>query len=281
MELTWIDDFLALDATRHFTRAADVRHTTQSAFSRRVQRLEDWLGARLFDRDVTPVSLTAAGEEFRKRALRLREDILDARRATLSVTSHFAQTLRIMTTNTIATSFLPSFLARNRFENYSIVVASNTGCLEALRQRRAQLALVSRFEEDAPFDGLEQEVVGHDALVLVCAPALKQHIGVSKKQLFGSLMVYSPGTFYGAQIAKMLERQGIRLPDKLVCESASAEALLAQVKAGLGAAWLPRLLIDKTLERCAVSASLDVPYQIVSVTTPPARTTGHTDRDRA
>jgi DNA-binding transcriptional LysR family regulator len=61
MELTWIDDFLALEHTRNFTRAADMRHTTQSAYSRRIARLEEWLGARLFDRDARPVALTPEG----------------------------------------------------------------------------------------------------------------------------------------------------------------------------------------------------------------------------
>ena len=114
--------------------------------------------AKLFNRDVTPTVLTPAGDEFLKRAQRLREDILDARRAALSVASHFEQTLRIITTNTIAISFLPSWLAKNKFENYSLVVASNTGCLEALRQHRANLALISRFDEDEELKGSSRKL---------------------------------------------------------------------------------------------------------------------------
>ena len=75
MELTWIDDFLALCQTRNFTRAAETRNTTQSAYSRRIQRLEEWLGASLFFRESRPIRLTAAGDEFHIRAVRLREDI--------------------------------------------------------------------------------------------------------------------------------------------------------------------------------------------------------------
>ena len=68
MELQWIDDFLALAQTRNFTRAAEARCTTQSAYSRRVQRLEEWLGAPLFYRESRPVTLTPAGEEFMVRS---------------------------------------------------------------------------------------------------------------------------------------------------------------------------------------------------------------------
>jgi DNA-binding transcriptional LysR family regulator len=265
MELTWIEDFLALAASRHFTRAAEARHTTQSAFSRRVQRLEDWLGAKLLNRDAAPVTLTPAGEEFLLRAQRLREDILDARRVTLSVTSHFAQTLRIITTNTIATSFLPDWIIKNKFENYSLIVASNTGCLEAVRQRRADMALITQFEDDKSLNDLHTEKLASDALVLVAAAKVRPHIKYAKGHLSGPIMAYSPGTAYGAQIRACLKRHHIHLPQKLICESASAEALLAQAKAGLGAAWLPGLLIDKSLKRCAVPASFDISYQIMLV----------------
>ena len=50
MNLTCVDDFLALAATGYFSRAAEERHMTQPAFSRRIRALEEWLGAELFDR---------------------------------------------------------------------------------------------------------------------------------------------------------------------------------------------------------------------------------------
>jgi DNA-binding transcriptional LysR family regulator len=44
MNLSWLHDFLALAETGNFSRAADARHMTQPAFSRRIRALEDWLG---------------------------------------------------------------------------------------------------------------------------------------------------------------------------------------------------------------------------------------------
>ena len=54
MNLTWLEDFLALAASGNFSRAAEERHMTQPAFSRRVRALEEWLGAELFDRSEQP-----------------------------------------------------------------------------------------------------------------------------------------------------------------------------------------------------------------------------------
>ena len=64
MNLTWLDDFLALAATGNFSRAADERHSSQPAFSRRIRALEEWLGAELFDRRSQPATLTETGEWF-------------------------------------------------------------------------------------------------------------------------------------------------------------------------------------------------------------------------
>ena len=50
MELIWFEDYLALAETLNFSRAAELRHVTQPAFSRRIRALEGWIGTALFTR---------------------------------------------------------------------------------------------------------------------------------------------------------------------------------------------------------------------------------------
>lgn len=79
METKWLEDFLSLAETRSFSRAAADRHITQSAFSRRIMALEEWLNAELVDRSVHPAKLTAAGWLFRRIAADLLHDAYAAR----------------------------------------------------------------------------------------------------------------------------------------------------------------------------------------------------------
>jgi DNA-binding transcriptional LysR family regulator len=79
MELIWLEDYLELARTGNFSRAAEARHLTQPAFSRRIRALEEWTGVTLFDRATQPVQLTAAGREFQPLAAMLIRRIADAR----------------------------------------------------------------------------------------------------------------------------------------------------------------------------------------------------------
>lgn len=80
MEHGWLQDFIALIETGSFSEAAKRRNSSQSAFSRRIQALESWLGARVVDRATQPVTVTPAGMAFFSRAKELLALADDARR---------------------------------------------------------------------------------------------------------------------------------------------------------------------------------------------------------
>ncbi len=64
MNLKQIEYALAVAETGSFTLAAQRCHVVQSALSHQIARLEETLGARLFERSSRRVSLTPAGEAF-------------------------------------------------------------------------------------------------------------------------------------------------------------------------------------------------------------------------
>lgn len=261
MEITWIEDFLALSELGNFTAAARRRATTQSAFSRRIQQLEDWLGAPLFVRTSRPTALTQAGIDFAARAAQLRDDMIDARRAVTARRSHYEQAARIYTTNTLAATVLPGWLEDAGLGRYSIVVASVAGCLEALRQHRGDHALLPWFDTDLPVD-LDAKRIARDQLSLMATQDCAAGIKLARGKLTGPLLAYTPGTLSGSRISELLESRSIRT-DVPVCESASAEALLALAQAGLGAAWLPGVLARNARNLVPLLPSLDIGYGIV------------------
>ena len=75
MDTKWLEDFVSLAETRSFSRSAQLRHITQSAFSRRIQSLEAWAGADLINRSSYPTTLTPAGEALHAKALELLQSL--------------------------------------------------------------------------------------------------------------------------------------------------------------------------------------------------------------
>src|SRR5678810_779562 len=110
MNLSWLDDFLALVATGNFSRAADERHMTQPAFSRRIRALEEWLGAELFDRSSQPARLTATGEWFRGAAENLLARVSRLPGEARVVAESHATTLRFAATHALSFTFMPGWL---------------------------------------------------------------------------------------------------------------------------------------------------------------------------
>jgi len=67
--------FIAVAELASFRAAAETIHLSQPALSRRIDKLEDALGVRLFDRDTRNVKLTAVGRDFARKARTLLDDL--------------------------------------------------------------------------------------------------------------------------------------------------------------------------------------------------------------
>jgi DNA-binding transcriptional LysR family regulator len=266
MELAWIEDFLALAHTQNFTHAAAQRCTTQPAFSRRVRLLEEWLGVTLFQREMRPVQLTPSGEEFLRRAQRMREDILDARRIAMSSKSYYPKALRIYSTTAIAVGILPKWFKKTGDVNFSILTSSTGGCLEALRQKRADQIFLPWFASDVEDSQLRYKKIADDNLMLIESAHTDKRLAFKDKTLRGALMMYAPGTIFGQQIAAYMEKIKVVHDGDIMCESSSAETLLAFAKQGQGAAWVSQSLMDQNVRRCDVPKKLDVSCAIMMVT---------------
>lgn len=68
MDMRRLGKFLMLALTRKFSQTSQVRHATQSTFSRRLRRRETRLGVSLYDRCTYPLMLTINRRAFRSTA---------------------------------------------------------------------------------------------------------------------------------------------------------------------------------------------------------------------
>ena len=116
MKINWstreVDVFLALADTLSFRRTALQMHLSQSAVSGTLARLEEMLGARLFDRTTRTVQLTQAGEVFAEQARFLRHQMEETVRRVQAVAQVQVGRLALAALPSLAAGAVPRALAR-------------------------------------------------------------------------------------------------------------------------------------------------------------------------
>ena len=68
MTITQLEYIVAVDTCRHFATAAEQCFITQPTLSMQIQKLEETLGSKIFDRSKQPVIPTEIGEEIIQQA---------------------------------------------------------------------------------------------------------------------------------------------------------------------------------------------------------------------
>ena len=127
MTLQQLEYMMAVARHGHFGRAADACNVTQPTLSAMLGKLEEEIGAKLFDRNSRPVALTAAGKVFLKEAREILGKMDAALLRTREASTGLEGELRIGYTKGYEHSDLPKYL-RNFHHEYPNVLISCYRC---------------------------------------------------------------------------------------------------------------------------------------------------------
>jgi LysR family transcriptional regulator, glycine cleavage system transcriptional activator len=142
--------FLAAANAPSFRAAAEQLALSPSAFSRRIQMLERFVNAPLFDRSGPAVALTEKGRAYREA---IEPALLAIRDATMQMRGgDGSEPLRLSASQSFAVDWLMPRLADLRERcDVAIDLVVSTG-VQSLRKGEADLAIVGGIEEPADFD---------------------------------------------------------------------------------------------------------------------------------
>lgn len=149
MEIRDLDYFLACCKAGSFTAAARQAHIVQSAMSAAVARLEHELGVTLFDRSVTPVTVTEHGAALQAGARRIIEAVQAARDDVAAVSGQVRGTVTLGCTLHTGPFDLAVALAALRDRHPGVVVhlrqslAGSAGNLQAVIDGSMDIALTA------------------------------------------------------------------------------------------------------------------------------------------
>jgi DNA-binding transcriptional LysR family regulator len=239
MDLSDLRIFSTVVREGSVTRAAERLHRVQSNITTRVRQLEDELGVELFIRQGKRLHLAPAGQVLLGYADRLLALAEEARAAIQD--PHPRGIFRLGAMESTAAVRLPGPLAEYHQRHPAVTVELRTGnptqLATAILAGEIEAALVA---EPVPQAQFESVAVFEEEPVIV-APAGHPPVN-SKDGLPRTMIVFEHGCPHRKRLEAWYEGRGA-WPERTV-ELRSYHAMLGCVMAGMGAALLPKSVLD-------------------------------------
>lgn len=270
MDERLLKQFISLADTLHYGRAADTSNVSPSALSRSIQRLEDDLGVRLFDRNNRSVSLTHEGRLFLEYARSALGEWQTVRNHLMEATGELHGEVSLYCSVTASYSFLFDILARVRKRHPRIEIKLHTGDPEdaigrvlagtediaiAARPRNLHAALDFRLIDVSPLVFIvatgQPAPAGRDAQAWADCPMILNERGLARER-----------------VDRWFRELGVQAT--LYAQVAGNEAIVSMVSLGFGVGVVPRIVLENSPLKHAVQV-LEVrpalaPYEVGLVT---------------
>lgn len=238
----------AVEEAGSFRLAAERSYVSQSGLSMQIQKLEELLEVRLFDRSRKPVLVTPEGE---KALAQMRAILRETERLGQIVADHgeLSGPYRLGVIPTLAASVLPLFLrdfveAHPRVE-LTIEELQTEEILDRLRSDTLDAGVAATPLESA---GMQETPLGYEALFAYLPPGdpLLRKRSVTERDLADrELWVMPEGHCFRTQVLSFCEAPAAAAPTRIRFESGSFETLMRLVDGGLGATVVPALVVQQ------------------------------------
>ena len=261
LDMLGVEAFIAVADAGGFTRAADQLHITQTALSRRIQRLEEFLGVALFERTTRSVALTRLGSDFMPQARRLLGDLRGALAEIRETGKALRGDVTIACVPTVGVHLLPSILERyaklHPANRVRILDHSSSGVAEAVIRREAEFGINMQGAAHAE---LASTPLMTDRMMLVCRRTHRyaRRASIPWKELEGEALIL-PGHASGNRpwLDLSLERAGVAV--HAFYEVQRSSTAVGMVARGVGIAVVPGLAVRDLPDRSLAAVRLVAP----------------------
>jgi DNA-binding transcriptional LysR family regulator len=272
VDIKLLEDFVCLAKLENFTAASRERRVTQSALSRRIKALEEWLGTGLINRDNKLFNLTPQGRIFLPEAELILRRLYNAREAANALKSDGQTEISVAAQNSIAQTLFLDWAKRleSRLGKTYIRLISEklSDCIDLLNQGHVNYLFCYANESySLPIDKnkFTYTTVGKELLIPVTVP------DADKTPLFslpGSAeeplpyVAYAHESLFGKVVAQLIQKKAYQCFLSRRYENAYSHMLKSMVRESLGLAWLPKSSITTELEQGLLCRAGDEQWDI-------------------
>lgn len=251
MTIQQLEYILAVDQFRHFARAAEYCRVTQPTLSAMIQKLEDELGVKLFDRTMQPVCPTAIGEKVISQA----RIILAQAAQVKEIISEEKQTLtgvfRLGVLPTIAPYLLPRFFTQlmEKYPELDIRVTEmkTQDVQQALHSGDIDAGIIANKLEDS---FLMEKTLFYEQFygyVSKKEPLFKHEV-IRTSDITGErLWLLDEGHCFRDQLIRFCQIEAVKV-SQMAYHLGSMETFMRMVESGKGITFIPELAVAQLSE---------------------------------
>jgi LysR family hydrogen peroxide-inducible transcriptional activator len=261
VELHQLRYVVAVARMGNFSRAARECHVSQPSLSQQIQKLEDELGERLFDRLPRRAKPTSAGEAFLPRAQRVLDELDAAQREARDAHRLLRGSVSVGVLPTIAPYFLPPVIASfgKAYPGVEVIVQ------EDMTARLVEMGCACDLDLVIASLPIRDERFEHESLFreeLLLAVPVGHRLATQKKVRLADLegerfILMKEGHCLGEQVLNFCHRRDFH--PQVSCRSAQIETIQALVQAGLGISLVPQMAVKRGQAALPVYRSLENP----------------------
>jgi LysR family hydrogen peroxide-inducible transcriptional activator len=273
MTLQQLQYVVALDAHRHFVKAAESCFVAQPTLTLQVKKLEDELGIILFDRTAQPLKPTVMGIEFISRAREILRNVASLKELVSQEKELLAGTLRVGIIPTLAPYLLPLIIKgfQQGFPQIQLVVKElqSEEILTGLKQDSLDLGLLVTPVEDS---SIREFVLFYEPFLVFASEEsiLSKKNEIEAKDIVPEgLWLLNQGHCFRNQVLNICNKQGNQSGNKhFSFESGSIETLKNLVKNNFGYTLIPELAVQPIVDKPYIKRFKEpVPAREVSIVT--------------
>jgi LysR family transcriptional regulator, hydrogen peroxide-inducible genes activator len=246
MNIQQLEYIVAVDEFRHFVRAAEKCCVTQPTLSMMLQKLEDELGVKIFDRSKQPIEPTPDGKEVIKRAKSILGEINRLKEYTSQLTDDVSGVIRLAVIPTLAPYIVPLFI-QPLMETYPklnlIIKEMNTSSIiECLKTSQVDIGLLATPLNEPLLEEYPLFYEEFLAYTSVSMPTTDKEYLLPSEIDISHLWLLEEGHCFRSQVLNFCELKKKEIPEnRLQYEAGSIETLVNLVDTNNGVTIVPLL----------------------------------------
>jgi DNA-binding transcriptional LysR family regulator len=247
-DLNAIADFIAVVRAQSFAGAARATRTPKSTLSKRIQALEEQLKTRLIERSTRSMRLTASGQAFYERALRIIAEVEDAQNFLAAQSKEPQGLLRVSAPVLFGQVFMGGVSARyvRQYPKTQMDIVLVDRRVDVVEEN-IEAAIRIGVMQDSSLISRSFAKVSH---ILVAAPKFAKTASITSPQEAANFSCIAHAVDAQARSTWRF-MQGLRVVEVVVDPKITATSMFAVKHAaieGAGFAFLPRFFVSEDLK---------------------------------